>query len=41
MKLTSQKLEGWGCCIVKFHNPNFNRFVGFNRVTDKQTGDSI
>jgi len=26
MKLTPQKLDGWGYRMVKLHNPNFNRF---------------
>jgi len=26
MKLTPQKLEGWGYRMVEFHNPNFSRF---------------
>jgi len=26
MKYNPEKLEGWGYCMVKYHNPNFNRF---------------
>ena len=26
IKLIPQKLEGWGYCTVKLHDPNFNRF---------------
>ena len=36
MKLTIQKLEGWGYCMVKTANPNFNRFC-MNQPCDGQT----
>ena len=37
MKLTPQKLEGYvGYCMVKFHNPNFNRFSMIH-LSDRQT----
>jgi len=40
MKLTAQKLEGWGYRMVKVHNPNFKRFSMIppsDRQTDRQT----
>jgi len=39
MKLTEQKLEGWGYCMVKTNpnpNPNYNRFC-MNHPCDRQT----
>jgi len=48
MKLTQQKLEGWGYLIYvwwKFHNPTSTVFGWSTRVTDRRTeklaGDSI
>jgi len=43
MKLTPQKLEGWGYLWWKFDNPNFNRFCYDTPVwqTDGRAGDSI
>jgi len=43
MKLTSQKLESWGCGkngMVIFHHPNFNRFCKIHPC-DGRTGDSM
>ena len=46
MKLTLEKLEGWGYRTVKFHNPNFNRFCMIQPCdgltegqTDRQTDE--
>jgi len=41
MKLKMQKLDGWGYRMVKFHNPNFNRFSSIHPSDGQTDGRAI